>query len=257
MRWGIKLLGSVAAAIMAIITNHYGGADAAATITIEERRIEAVQGGEVVLKYRLQDDAATEAIVCILLERLPSREVVLSETCFNIRHMGNGTDVQSMKLDGIKPGNYEARMRIRGDNNGQRGGITLHIEVQPQTEIVPSYSWQPLHAWHTIPAGLETRLPLDALTVKDCRIPEPWRLQLAYPYPCKFFLRLDLTRSMLIEDILSAAAKNCKRLPFDCFALVDHAADRKPLEHSESVESSNLFNRPAVKLQVAESCHHL
>jgi hypothetical protein len=34
---------------------------------------------------------------------------------------------------------------------------TFTVFVRDRVEFVPSYDWQPLHEWHTIPAGLETR----------------------------------------------------------------------------------------------------
>jgi hypothetical protein len=35
--------------------------------------------------------------------------------------------------------------------------VTMKVEVRTPEEFVPSYDWQPLHPWHTIPSGLETR----------------------------------------------------------------------------------------------------
>jgi hypothetical protein len=45
----------------------------------------------------------------------------------------------------------------------RRGEVLVAIEVGRMAEFVPSYDWQPLRPWHTIPSGLETRLALFAL----------------------------------------------------------------------------------------------
>ena len=34
---------------------------------------------------------------------------------------------------------------------------SIRVEVQLEMEFRPTYDWQPLHAWHTIPSGLITR----------------------------------------------------------------------------------------------------
>lgn len=226
---------------------------AAPSIVPDQKRLEGILGQELQLQYRVQDGfGRSEVAVCISLERTHPgpRETMLRESCFSIHN--EAPDVlQSLKLGGIKAGRYEAHMRLHDEG----GFTTLLVEVQPESEIRPSYSWQALHAWHTIPTGLETRLPLDASGTKECRIPSPWRLQLAFPYPCKFFLRLDVSRDTFIDDIISAAAKGC-RLPHDCFHLVD-LSSHTTLDLQETAESSDLFNRPAVKLRVAESCVQL
>jgi hypothetical protein len=39
----------------------------------------------------------------------------------------------------------------------QRSEVRVAMEVRKMTEFVPSYDWQALRPWHTIPSGLETR----------------------------------------------------------------------------------------------------
>jgi hypothetical protein len=38
-----------------------------------------------------------------------------------------------------------------------RGASSGQVEVRRMMEFVPSYEWTPLHAWHTIPHGLQIR----------------------------------------------------------------------------------------------------
>mmetsp|Transcript_17383 Transcript_17383/g.16722 ORF Transcript_17383/g.16722 Transcript_17383/m.16722 type:complete len:493 (-) Transcript_17383:36-1514(-) len=113
------------------------------------------------------------------------------------------------------------------------------IEVRHSVEFVPTYTWQRLHAWHSIPIGIQTRLPLSSSGSKEARIPEPWRLQLSMPSPCKYFLRIDVTRITTLSQILHAAGKQCKISP-SCFTLT---ADDKPLvDVQENMETTDFFN---------------
>jgi hypothetical protein len=46
------------------------------------------------------------------------------------------------------------------------------------------------------------RLPMGQNSIKEARIPDPWRMQLPLPNPCKYFLRMDLYKSTAVIDIL-------------------------------------------------------
>lgn len=104
------------------------------------------------------------------------------------------------------------------------GAASGQVEVRRMEEFVPSYEWSTLHAWHTIPHGLQTRyctfvnysysmvteivlvcvvarLPMGIGGTKQARIPEPWRLQVGMPHPCKFFLRMDMMKSTSVGEI--------------------------------------------------------
>ncbi len=45
------------------------------------------------------------------------------------------------------------------------------------------------------------RLPLNDLLHKEARIPNPWKLQVSLPSPCKYFLRMDLLKATTVLDI--------------------------------------------------------
>lgn len=92
--------------------------------------------------------------------------------------------------------------------------VVFDVDVRPMEEFTPTYEWQPLHAWHTIPSGIETRLPIgDARAArKEARISDPWRLQLPLPNKlCKkaYFLRMDVHRATTMEAILQEIARQC------------------------------------------------
>lgn len=127
-----------------------------------------------------------------------------------------------LSLTNMRAGFYKASLSISID---QRTPVTnvlvdtisdsvTRVEVHTMEEFIPSYEWKPLHAWHTIPSGIETRLPIgnSPLAKKEARIPNPWRLQLSLPkHLCKkaFFLRMDVFRSTTLADILNEVSTQC------------------------------------------------
>jgi len=106
--------------------------------------------------------------------------------------------------------------------------------------------WQQLKPWHTIPRGIETRLPVGSGARKEARIPNPFRVQLTLPTPCNFFVRLDLYRNTKIEEIKLAASTQCKAISPECFLLT---GDGTIIPDNETVESSLLFYR-SIGLQI-------
>jgi len=129
--------------------------------------------------------------------------------------------------------------------------LQVVIEVRQPTEFVPSYEWQDLKKWHTIPTGVETRLPLDGKG-KQCRIPDPWRLQVSMPSPCKFFLRMDVQRDTTIKAITSSAAHQChnsaseEQLSKLSLAVLAPGNQHEPLDPEATVEDTDLFNKKYV-----------
>jgi len=55
--------------------------------------------------------------------------------------------------------------------------VQLTVITQLPLRFLPSYHWQQVEDWQTLPAGLEVRMPLDGGR-PTARIPDPWRLQL-------------------------------------------------------------------------------
>lgn len=90
----------------------------------------------------------------------------------------------NFKLTGLPTGSYVATLLVLTNTNGidvsspafadvVKGRVqtlndiltskslaisqSFNVEVGAQREFVPTYDWQPLHVWHTIPSGIETR----------------------------------------------------------------------------------------------------
>lgn len=213
-------------------------------IIFKKKRIEQQVGNDVMIEYEFVN---TEHVVCVNIENIMMNTTIFSSKCFALNSEGN-LKHHHLKLSGVAAGTYS--ITLFGGTSTLQRGVTIQLEVQQQQEIRPSYNWQPLHAWQTIPSGLETRLPLSDDGVKECRIPEPWQLQVAFPHPCKYFFRLNIYRNTKIQDILSHAAVTCNR-PLDCFSI---SAGSEILQLSQTAESSDLFNAPHVQLIIAEKC---
>ena len=68
----------------------------------------------------------------------------------------------SLILAGISAGRYDVILSLRLSSAPYTSfdSTVKHINLETRifTEFLPSYKWQPLHAWHTIPTGIQTRL---------------------------------------------------------------------------------------------------
>jgi hypothetical protein len=171
---------------------------------------------------------------------------VLGETCIS-------TSERTFALGNLPIGIYTAYLFLRSTNPIDRresARATVSVEVHAAEEFVPSYEWRPLREWHTIPSGIETRLPLSAAAHKEARIPERWRLQMIMPKPCKYFLRMDVGRRTSITEIQRAASQHCSphvSLPPECFQVLANGAplpttSSEPSGGLPTVESTDYFN---------------
>lgn len=122
--------------------------------------------------------------------------------------------------------------------------ISVPVQLRYFYEFTPTYEWQRLHEWHTIPNSIETRLPMSGSAFKEGRIPSPWRLQISMPAPCKYFLRSNIYRTTTISDIINSAGKKCK-MEASCFSLMADSEEGEvvALPLDENVEETNLFSR--------------
>lgn len=70
-------------------------------------------------------------------------------------------DTYSFSLRGIATGLYKIKVILRLAHSPYTFYKTsekiIKLDVRDFVEITPTYNWQMLHAWHTIPSGLETR----------------------------------------------------------------------------------------------------
>jgi hypothetical protein len=139
----------------------------------------------------IQDTESSE------MKQLASPQILLQKSCLP-------SSSNTFTIPKLPSGIIETQFRLASLSGEHFGEISpkVIIEIQPMQEFKPTYIWQALKPWHSIPLGLETRLPLDGIHHKEARIPQPWRLQLFLPKPCKNFLRLDLNAISTLYHIM-------------------------------------------------------
>lgn len=130
---------------------------------------------------------------------------------------------------------------------------STEFEVVLQEEFMPSYDWQEVQPWQSVPPGLEVQLPLDGVTHKRARIPPAWRLQLYVPGGEEsggFFVRTDLRPDSTVLDLRQEIARKSRvELPLERVKLTLGA---RTLEDDETANSLNLFNRQRELVAVVE-----
>ncbi|CAN0439119.1 unnamed protein product, partial [Hapterophycus canaliculatus] len=133
------------------------------------------------------------------------------------------------------------------------GVATAQVDVILRRDFVPSYEWQQVHPWQSVPPGLEVQLPLDGVGQKRARVPPAWRLQLYIPggeqgdgggsktQDGGFFVRTDLSAGSTVLDLRREIA----RQPRFGLALerVRLSLGGRVLGDEETAEGLDLFNR--------------
>lgn len=181
-----------------------------------------------------------------------------------------------ISLPRVTMGNYTLHALLRMASPPHKSfdvtAVRSDMRVEVMREFIASYDWQPLHAWHTIPAGLVTRLPLSSISsVKEAKIPEPWNLQVMVPFTCKAhdddkhsksFIRMDVHRHTTIASLREHVAQTCHVIA-DCIyftaddeQLHDHHDDAHGHGHGDGLvtaASASLFHKK-VKLHRHEVC---
>ena len=187
---------------------------ARAALLIEAPYYEEVFGNDVVIRYNI----STAGIICVSLTDQGKK--LLKDSCL-VPTPVKDEGFNVLKLSFVPIGVMAVTISEVDEAGVTQFTAQTSLEVQQKSEIIPSYDWQPLRKWHSIPAGLETRLPLGGVGRKECRIPTPYRLQLPLPTPCSYFLRLDVFRHTTVNEILQAALKACngKLSDLKCLAL--------------------------------------
>jgi len=99
----------------------------------------------------------------VLLDQQHRNEVVIrySSSCLPSTY-------SELTLLSIKPGLYMMTLflAVIDPDSGEptmqypSSKVSVPVTVQLPSEFVPSYDWKPLHPWHTIPSGIETRYVL-------------------------------------------------------------------------------------------------
>ncbi len=131
---------------------------------------------------------------------------------------------------------------------------TAHVDVLLQQEFVPSYEWQRVYPWQSVPPGLEVQLPLDGTGQKRARVPPSWRLQLYIPEEEDggeggkgggksggFFVRTDLRANSTVLEVRREIASQPRfGLPLESVTLL---LGGRVLGDEETAEGLDLFNR--------------
>lgn len=71
---------------------------------------------------------------------------------------------RSFSLKGVTEGVYDIRLILRLSSEPytlfEESEVHISLDARVFVEMLPTYNWQQLYAWHTIPMGLETRYVL-------------------------------------------------------------------------------------------------
>ena len=110
----------------------------------------------------------------VILQQLHMCIVMLDQHHNNEEKTSPGSSCQpstrsELTLSNIKPGVYILTLflAVIDPDSGEptiqypSSEVTAAVSVQLPSEFIPSYEWKPLHAWHTIPSGIETRYALS------------------------------------------------------------------------------------------------
>ncbi|CAM9445208.1 unnamed protein product, partial [Phaeothamnion confervicola] len=126
------------------------------------------------------------------------------------------------------------------------------VTVMLEQPFEPSWEWEPVHPWQSIPPGLEISLPLDGSGAKSARIPPRFRLQLWVALGAAgdrgdtgFFYRGEVGRDTTVAQIRRTIADDPRvRLPAECVLLrFRRAEDSLVVEDGATVGSLGLFAR--------------
>jgi hypothetical protein len=106
--------------------------------------------------YRLDGfpTAINQVGMCFDLQDTSSGEFMVKNYCLSPKD-------NQLTLSNMEPKEYLSKMRLIPLKNTNEvlanTEITFPVIVKKPVEFIPSYEWQPLHVWHTIPSGIETR----------------------------------------------------------------------------------------------------
>jgi hypothetical protein len=111
---------------------------------------------DVTISYQIQGipSAITQVQTCLQIFESEADKMLLQLTCVPREHT-------EFTLSRMKVGLYKALLTLRNELVPSQlypsTVQTVLIDIRLPVEFVPSYDWQPLRPWHTIPAAIETR----------------------------------------------------------------------------------------------------
>ena len=98
--------------------------------------------------------------------------IQLVQTCIQVEHMSSNEEPllrmtclapndRSLQLFNMRKGDYVIKLTLRSLSMPQRLHISslreIPLYIRLPEEFLPTYEWQELKAWHTVPSGLEIR----------------------------------------------------------------------------------------------------
>lgn len=130
------------------------------SLSIPNHHIDAVvgmNGADINIDFAIMGlPAAIQSVQpCLMVANLQLETYLLSFTCLAAAQ-------RSLSLHKLPEGHHTAQLVLASISHPQvvfnETAVAVSIEARRAEEFVPTYDWQPLRAWHTIPSGIETRL---------------------------------------------------------------------------------------------------
>lgn len=137
------------------------------TIQVSSNHLESLYekgSASVVLDYHLTDSVALSLVqLCLTISRISNNpaeargEVLLAESCF--KEQSNALTISRFPL-GLFQADYYLKSKGKTSELAQvfeSSRVEVRIETRQLEEFIPTYEWKELHAWNSIPSGIETR----------------------------------------------------------------------------------------------------
>ncbi|CBN75641.1 expressed unknown protein [Ectocarpus siliculosus] len=156
---------------------------------------------------------------------------------------------QELPINGLEVGSHRLSAAVvaptqDGPTQQISEVTTAQINVVLQEDFAPSYKWQQVYPWQSVPPGLEVQLPLDGVGQKRARVPPSWRLQLYVPEESGggFFVRTDLRAGSTVLELRREIARQ-PRFGGGGVERVRLSLGGRVLGDEETAEGLDLFNR--------------
>lgn len=109
---------------------------------------------QIIFQVDGMKSALQQVGVCLQIFYTETKQEKLKYSCLPITN-------NVITLQNVEIGDYTAQMVLAKVSNAKDYFPTSKVEfpiiVKKPIEFIPTYQWQRLHAWHTIPSGIETQ----------------------------------------------------------------------------------------------------
>ena len=157
---------------------------------------------------------------------------------------------QNVTVPALSAGKHKISVAVfdpLGDQVGPSSQV-VSLTVSASRLFRPTYDWQFVHSWQTVPTGMQIKLAVDGSGDRLAKIPDPWRLQV-YLGNGEGFFRGSIRRSWTPAQIRAAISKD-KSIPIECVSLDMEVVAEKSAndlldlwDPAATVESLLLFER--------------